>query len=48
MQRSNVVCHYQATPMYEGIWFVSRPRGFAGTFPLATQTQHAPPIPPHK
>ena len=35
MERSNVVCHYQATPMYENIWFVSQPRGFAGTFPLA-------------
>ncbi|MBI4530891.1 MAG: phytanoyl-CoA dioxygenase family protein [Candidatus Latescibacteria bacterium] len=35
MERSNVVCHYQVTPMYEGIWFVSRARGYAGTFPFA-------------
>ena len=35
MERSNVVCHYQMAPMYEGIWHVSQPRGFAGTFPLA-------------
>ena len=35
MERSNVVCHYQVTPMYEGIWYVSRPRGYAGTFPFS-------------
>ena len=35
MERSNVVCHYQMTPMYEGIWHVSRPRGYDGTFPFA-------------
>lgn len=35
MERSNVVCHYQMAPMYEGVWHVSQPRGFAGTFPLA-------------
>ena len=35
MERSNVVCHYQVTPMYDGIWHVSRPRGYAGTFPFA-------------
>ena len=35
MERSNVVCHYQVTPMYEGAWFVSTSRGYAGTFPLA-------------
>ena len=34
MERSNVVCHYQLTPMHEGAWHVSRPRGWAGTFPL--------------
>jgi hypothetical protein len=34
MERSNVVCHYQATPMYDGIWHVSRPLGYQGTFPL--------------
>src|SRR5438874_4473119 len=34
MERSNVVCHYQVTPMYEGIWHVSRPIGYEGTFPL--------------
>jgi hypothetical protein len=35
LERSNVVCHYQCTPMYEGIWHVSRPIGYQGTFPLA-------------
>lgn len=34
MERSNVVCHYQVTPMYEGIWYVSRPRPFEGSFPF--------------
>jgi len=34
MERSNLVCHYQVTPMYEGIWHVSRPIGYEGTFPL--------------
>jgi hypothetical protein len=34
MERSNVVCHYQVTPMYQGIWHVSRPIGYEGTFPL--------------
>jgi hypothetical protein len=34
MERSNVVCHYQVNPMYEGIWHVSRPIGYEGTFPL--------------
>jgi hypothetical protein len=35
MERSNVVCHYQLTPMYEGIWHVSQSRGWQGTFPFA-------------
>jgi hypothetical protein len=35
MDRSNVVCHYQVTPMHEGASFVSRSRGYAGTFPFA-------------
>lgn len=35
LERSNVVCHYQVTPMFDGIWHVSRPLGYAGTFPLA-------------
>ena len=35
MDRSNVVCHYQVTPMHEGAWFVSLSRGYAGTFPFA-------------
>jgi ectoine hydroxylase-related dioxygenase (phytanoyl-CoA dioxygenase family) len=35
IERSNIVVHYQCTPMYEGIWHVSRPMGYAGTFPLA-------------
>ena len=34
MERSNIVCHYQLTPMHEGAWHVSRPRGWEGTFPL--------------
>ena len=37
IERSNVVCHYQVTPMYEGIWHVSRPRGYDGTFPFAEE-----------
>lgn len=35
VERSNVVCHYQLTPMYEGTWFVSETRGYQGTFPFA-------------
>ena len=35
MERSNVVCHYQLTPMHESAWHVSRPRGYEGTFPFA-------------
>jgi hypothetical protein len=35
IERSNVVCHYQLTPMYDGAWHVSNPRGYAGTFPFA-------------
>jgi len=35
MDRSNVVCHYQVTPMHEGASFVSLSRGYAGTFPFA-------------
>jgi hypothetical protein len=35
MERSNVVCHYQLTPMHERAWHVSRPRGFADTFPFS-------------
>ena len=34
MERCNVVCHYQVTPMYEGIWYVSSPRPFEGSFPF--------------
>lgn len=34
MERSNVVCHYQVNPMYEGIWYVSSPRPFEGSFPF--------------
>lgn len=37
IERSNVVVHYQCTPMYEGIWHVSRPIGYEGTFPLAKE-----------
>jgi len=35
VERSNVVCHYQVTPMYEGAWHVSQARGYAGTFPFS-------------
>ncbi len=35
MERSNVVCHYQLTPMHERAWHVSRPRGFVDTFPFS-------------
>lgn len=35
MERSNVVCHYQLTPMHETTWYVSRARGYHGTFPFA-------------
>ena len=34
MDRSNVVCHYQVTPMHEGASFVSLSRGYANTFPF--------------
>ena len=34
MERSNVVCHYQVTPMHDGIHYVSQPRGYVGTFPF--------------
>ena len=33
-ERSNVVCHYQLTPMHEGASYVSRARGYEGTFPF--------------
>ena len=35
MERSNVVCHYQLTPMHDKVWFVSQARGYHGTFPFA-------------
>ncbi|MBA3469703.1 MAG: phytanoyl-CoA dioxygenase family protein [Herpetosiphonaceae bacterium] len=35
MERSNIVCHYQVNPFFEGLWFVSSSLGFKGTFPLA-------------
>ena len=34
LERSNVVCHYQTNPFFEGIAHVSTPREFAGSFPL--------------
>ncbi len=34
VERSNVVVHYQCTPFYEGVWHVSQPLGYHGTFPL--------------
>lgn len=39
MERSNVVCHYQLAPMHEGVWHVSRPIGYEGTFPFAKSTR---------
>lgn len=35
MERSNIVCHYQLTPMHDRAWHVSRPRGYEGTFPFS-------------
>ena len=35
VERSNVVCHYQGNPFFEGIAHVSQTRPFAGSFPLA-------------
>ena len=40
MERSNVVCHYQMTPMHEGVWHVSRPRGTTAPFPLPRDAFH--------
>ena len=37
MERCNVVCHYQTCPMYEGVWYVSSPRPFKGSFPFHKQ-----------
>ncbi|MBI3831401.1 MAG: phytanoyl-CoA dioxygenase family protein [Planctomycetes bacterium] len=42
VERSNVVCHYQVTPMYEGAWHVSNPRGYAGTFPFSKSGLYTP------
>jgi len=38
MERSNVVCHYQVTPMHPRVWFVSRPIGEAGIFPFSSDS----------
>ena len=43
VERSNIVCHYQSSPFYEGIAHVSTPRGFHGTFPLAGRKAEATP-----
>mmetsp|Transcript_18363 Transcript_18363/g.20410 ORF Transcript_18363/g.20410 Transcript_18363/m.20410 type:complete len:293 (-) Transcript_18363:28-906(-) len=37
--RSNIVVHYQLCPMYQGIWHVSWPLGFANTFPFAVDNE---------
>lgn len=37
VERSNVVCHYQCNPFYEGIAHVSRPAAGFECFPLAGQ-----------
>jgi hypothetical protein len=38
LERSNVVCHYQNNPFFEGIAHVSHPRPFAGSFPLVANS----------
>ena len=35
VERSNIVCHYQNNPFFEGIAHVSSTRPFSGSFPLA-------------
>ncbi len=35
IERSNVVCHYQSNPFYQGIAHVSHTRPLDGSFPLA-------------
>src|SRR5579862_6681936 len=35
VERSNIVCHYQNNPFFEGIAHVSRNRPLPGSFPLA-------------
>lgn len=40
LERGNAVCLYQMTPMYEGIWHVSRPRGTTAPFPLPREAFH--------
>ena len=37
VERSNIVCHYQVNPFYEGIAFVSTPRLFVGSFPFSSK-----------
>jgi hypothetical protein len=32
--RSNVVCHYQLTPFYPGVWFLSEELGDQGIYPF--------------
>lgn len=34
VERSNVVCHYQGNPLFQGIAHVSAPRPFDGSFPM--------------
>ena len=38
-ERSNIVCHYQNAPFFEGISHVSTPRPFHGSFPLTDKTE---------
>jgi hypothetical protein len=48
MERSNVVCHYQLTPMHEGVWYVSRARGYHDTFPFVEPKTSKRPTPEDK
>jgi len=41
MTRSVLVCHYQVAPMHEGIWHITYPIAYAGTFPLVRDSVHA-------
>ncbi len=43
VERSNIVCHYQNNPFYEGIAHVSNTRPFVGSFPLAPKRNRPAP-----
>ena len=42
VERSNIVCHYQNNPFFEGIAHVSNTRPFPGSFPLAPKRGSRP------